>query len=179
MARTAVLVAAVVIGGTLVVAPRAKAAVAPASPAIPGFEPDPGVSADLLDVVRSAFEDALRLGPIRCPAVRVEIADVTRSQANWDTCTISFSRADAGNRAAWWFAYVARHELAHLLTPHHGHDVVFRAVEARMLAPLGMRLRYGPAGEYPLRYETSDGTLLALGDGCQSCLVTIRKASSL
>lgn len=58
----------------------------------------------------------------------------------------------------WWTTHVILHELAHIATfdEPEAHGPRFRMVEAEMHAEVGMRLVYGPVGEYAVQYWVND-----------------------
>jgi hypothetical protein len=115
--------------------------------------------------VAETLADQQRLGlPMPCRTLNVSVQD-DPTQRNWFgfnefvypshyfECFITYD-VQAAADPGWYGHYSIRHEMAHAVAVDRDivHGVTFRGIEAQLLELVGLRLVYGPTGEYPQSY---------------------------
>lgn len=94
------------------------------------------------------FEEALSTSPPVGEVITVTLADVPVPMASSELGVVLWPATDYGGEG-WWLDAVVRHEVAHLLSPVHGHGPEHRAIWDQLLEEIDVVATYTPGQEYP------------------------------
>lgn len=158
------------VAGSMAVQQPAASIDAPAVPwTVPWtVEVDPAVSADVVDRVDAAFLAGLEVAPMRCTDAKVVLVDDPDNRSYAGTagpgtsCEIGLD-PQAMADGDWYADYSVYHEVAHLYAMD-SHGPLFRAIEAHLLARVGITPHYLTDDEYPDGFTLADGSCY---DVCQ------------